>query len=151
MKNNILVFNCGSSSIKFMVIDPQSGSYAIKGGAENLNANNPQISISLPNKDLYKDHKLEKNDYKYAIEFIVKTLKSQANLLESLSGVGHRVVHGGEKFTKSVLITKDVEKAISDCIPLAPLHNPANLLGIQIAKKVLKTAVLHLFVCYFGR
>ena len=135
-QNNILVFNCGSSSIKFMVINPDSEKYLIKGIAENLNAENPMISIELSHKSLYKDFILAQNDYKFAIEFIVNTLKAQHNLLNSLSGIGHRVVHGGEKFTKSALIDNQVEQAISECIPLAPLHNPANLIGIKIAKKV---------------
>tara|TARA_R110002124_G_scaffold233381_1_gene398612 strand:- start:17849 stop:18994 length:1146 start_codon:yes stop_codon:yes gene_type:complete len=119
-----------------MVINPDSEKYLIKGIAENLNAENPMISIELSHKSLYKDFILAQNDYKFAIEFIVNTLKAQHNLLNSLSGIGHRVVHGGEKFTKSALIDNQVEQAISECIPLAPLHNPANLIGIKIAKKV---------------
>ena len=134
--DNILVFNCGSSSIKFMVINPVSEEFFIKGTAENLNTDTAMITISLPNKNLYKDHKLSESDYKFAMEFIVKTLEAQPGLLDSISGVGHRVVHGGEKFTSSALIDNKIEKAIKDCIPLAPLHNPANLTGIQIAKQV---------------
>lgn len=134
-KKSILVLNCGSSSIKFNVICLKTEDFLLKGIAENLNAANPIISISLPEKNIYKDHKLDANNYEFAINFIVDTLKKYPEILETIVGVGHRVVHGGEQFSKSVRISNEVQNAIKECITLAPLHNPANLLGIELAKK----------------
>jgi len=135
MKTNksILVLNCGSSSIKFNIVSLDTEDFLLKGIAENLNSDNPIISIELSDKKLYKDYTLEQNNYEFAINFIVKTLKQYPEILNTITGVGHRVVHGGEQFSKSVLINNTVKQAIKDCFTLAPLHNPPNLLGIELS------------------
>jgi acetate kinase len=122
---NVLVINCGSSSLKFAVIDAQSGHVKHHGLAERLSA---------PDADLaFDDAPLEvlptAADHGVALDRILERLGS-----EEIAAVGHRVVHGGERFSESVLLNDEVVQQIEACSPLAPLHNPANLLGIQEAR-----------------
>ncbi|WP_163832546.1 acetate/propionate family kinase [Spartinivicinus ruber] len=130
--SNILVINCGSSSIKFAVINPTTEQALITGIAERLGETGSQIVW----KDSQQKHTiaLTTADHDLAMQSILKLLAEQ-QLIDSLAAIGHRVVHGGEEFTHSTLINEKVKKAIADCQPLAPLHNPANLLGITITEK----------------
>ena len=136
---SILVINAGSSSLKYQLIDIDSESVLAKGLCER---------IGIDGKLTYKPtggDKLEKDaampTHQEAIAMVLDVLADPEigviSDMKSIVAVGHRVVHGGTKFTKSVLITDDVIKMIEECIPLAPLHNPANLMGINACRAVM--------------
>jgi acetate kinase len=135
MSSNILVINCGSSSLKFSVVDSLSGQQPISGLAEKLTDQDASISIKTDQaqKEIIN---IPSGDHKVALETILNYL-SENQLLETISAVGHRVVHGGEKFTASTIITEDVLAAIEACNALAPLHNPANIIGIKACQALL--------------
>ncbi len=130
----VLVLNCGSSSLKFALLDANSGDEHISGLAECFNLEDARIKWKLDGQK--QETSLGAfSAHREAIEFLVSKILSQTPaLLENLVAVGHRVVHGGEKFTKSVLIDEKVIEGIQDCAALAPLHNPANLIGIRSAQ-----------------
>lgn len=131
--SHVLVLNCGSSSLKFAIIDINSGAEALSGLAERLAEQAPLIKYKYNGAKHNID--LSSGDaHQVAIEKLVELVK-QLKLDTHLIAVGHRVVHGGEHFTKSVLINDNVIDAIKQTSALAPLHNPANLLGIEAAKK----------------
>ena len=139
MSSNILVINCGSSSLKFSVVDSTSGLQPISGLAERLG--DPEASITI--KSLDQDQQVNKHtiniangQHDKALESILNHL-NDANILETIVAVGHRVVHGGEHFTASTVITNEVIEAIESCNHLAPLHNPANLIGIRESQALL--------------
>jgi len=125
---NTLVINCGSSSLKFAVINPVSGECTLQGLAERLGTK--QASLSY--EDSTNSHSLNLNstDHQGAISGVIDLLQ-QKNLLSTLNGVGHRVVHGGEHFSQSVVITEDVLSTLEKLNHLAPLHNPVNILGVK--------------------
>ncbi|WP_434359425.1 acetate kinase [Parasalinivibrio latis] len=132
MSNLVLVLNCGSSSLKFAIVDPQNGEEHLSGLAECLHLPEARIKWKLDGK-----HEAQLGAgaaHQEALSFIVDTiLASKPELKESLAAIGHRVVHGGEKFTASALINEDVLKGIEECATLAPLHNPAHVIGINAA------------------
>lgn len=129
----ILVLNCGSSSLKFAIIDTTSGDEKISGLAECLHLDDARIKWKLGDSKGSADLGAGAA-HEEALTYIVsEILSQQPELKENLFAIGHRVVHGGEKFTSSVVITDDVMKGIADCVPLAPLHNPAHLVGIRAA------------------
>ncbi|TCS41399.1 acetate/propionate family kinase [Reinekea marinisedimentorum] len=129
MSNNILVINSGSSSIKFSLFDMSSEAERASGLAERLNTAEGEITIKSAEGKL--NLKLEKSDYRSTLEVIINTLTEQG-LMDTLPvAIGHRVVHGGEFFSDPVLVTADVIEKIKQCIPLAPLHNPAAVAGIE--------------------
>ncbi len=130
----VLVLNCGSSSLKFAVIDAASGDEKLSGLAECLHLDDARIKWKLNGEKGSADLGTGAA-HQEALDFIVHTiLAQQPELAESLVAIGHRVVHGGEKFTQSVVITDDVIKGIEECATLAPLHNPAHLVGIRAAQ-----------------
>lgn len=129
----ILVLNCGSSSIKYKLFDMASGNVMAQGGIEKIGL--PGAFLKLTDKD-GKKVVLEKDipEHQAGIQFILSVL-TDANYgcikdYSEIDAVGHRVVHGGEKFASSVLLTKEVLDKVAECSDLAPLHNPANLKGI---------------------
>ena len=134
MNKLVLVLNCGSSSLKFAVLDSVSGDEKLSGLAECFNLENARIKWKLDG------NKAEAElgafaAHREAVEFIVNNiLKDKQELSDAIVAIGHRVVHGGEKFTQSVLIDDAVIKGIEDCATLAPLHNPAHLIGIRAAQ-----------------
>ena len=131
-EKNILVLNCGSSSLKFAVINSTTGETKITGLAERLGSNEATITVKFNgNKQVIA--LVNNNQHLGAIEYLVSELHAN-DLSESLTAVGHRVVHGGEVFTSSVVINDDVIAAIEKTSGLAPLHNPANLVGIKAAQ-----------------
>lgn len=133
MSKLVLVLNCGSSSLKFAIIDAQTQEEHLSGLAECLHL--PEASIKWKLNGKHDAHLGANATHKEALNFIVETiLASKPELAQNLAAIGHRVVHGGEKFTQSALITDAVIKGIEDCITLAPLHNPAALEGIAAAK-----------------
>ena len=139
---NILVINAGSSSLKYQLLNPETEELLAKGLCER---------IGIDGKFTYKPQiegkeKLDAVDiamptHAEAIKTVLNTLVDPKNgviaSMKEIDAVGHRVVHGGEKFAHSVLITDDVMKAIEECIPLAPLHNPANITGIKACQEVM--------------
>lgn len=131
----VLVLNCGSSSLKFAILDAETGDERLSGLAECFYLPEARIKWKLDgekgNAELGAGAA-----HQQALDFIVTSLLNpNPELLQGLVAVGHRVVHGGEQFTRSVLIDETVIKGIEDCASLAPLHNPAHLVGIASARK----------------
>ncbi len=136
----ILVLNCGSSSIKYKLIDMTANQVLEQGGVEKVGLKDSFLKHTKINGE---KEVLEKEipEHTVGIEFILETLTSPnggaIKSLNEIDAVGHRVVHGGEKFNSSVLITDDVIKKIEECIKIAPLHNPPNLKGIAAVTKLM--------------
>jgi len=130
----VLVLNCGSSSLKFAVINASNGDEVISGLAECFNL--PDARIKWKFNDKKESTNLPANSaHSEAISYIVEQIiKKVDGLEEQFIAVGHRIVHGGEKFTKSVIIDEAVLEGIEECASLAPLHNPAHILGIKAAQ-----------------
>lgn len=131
--SNILVINSGSSSIKFQLINTDTEKVIMKGAAKNLLL--PFAHIEFQLNDEKTSRELPYVNHTDALAVIFDHLR-QVNLLDSITAVGHRIVHGGETFRESKLITEDVLQGIKDAIPFAPLHNPANLLGVEAVSAV---------------
>ncbi|MEG1866070.1 MAG: acetate kinase [Bacteroides sp.] len=136
----ILVLNCGSSSIKYKLFDMTSKEVIAQGGIEKIGLDGSFLKLTLPNgtkKVLEKDIP----EHTVGVEFILETLiHPQFGAIQSLDeieAVGHRMVHGGEKFSQSVLLTQEVLDAFAACNDLAPLHNPANLKGVNAITAIL--------------
>jgi acetate kinase len=123
---SVLVLNCGSSSLKFALIDPVSRLTRLSGVAERLFEPEPSLTVRDPEKTVTK---LEAQGHEAALQGVLAALEARG--LSDVSSVGHRVVHGGERFKRSVRISPEVLAGIEACVPLAPLHNPANVLGIR--------------------
>lgn len=129
----VLVLNCGSSSLKFAIIDVRNSEKYIYGLAENFNLLEARIKWEIDGVE--QNASLGAGSaHSEALYFIVNTILAQKpELSAQLSAIGHRIVHGGERFTKSVIINNEVLKGIEDAIRFAPLHNPAHLIGIYEA------------------
>lgn len=136
---NVLVINCGSSSLKYQLINMQNEEVLGKGLVERIGIEGSKLTHEAAGKkvvieDPMKDHK---DALKHVLSALVDKDHGAVADMSEISAVGHRVVHGGEKFASSVLITPEVMDAIKDCSDLAPLHNPANLMGIDACKEIL--------------
>lgn len=131
---NVLVINCGSSSIKFSVIDYETSSHLIRGNVERIGQENAQLKYTAV--DGMNSQSLGTVDHEGALQSIATVLNGRNGLQKKLLAVGHRVVHGGETFSASSQIDDQVLTAIENCNHLAPLHNPANLLGIRTAQRL---------------
>lgn len=136
----ILVLNCGSSSIKYKLFDMNKSAVLAQGGIEKIGLPDSFLKITLPNGEKVILQK-EIGEHTVGIEFIFEQLTgAKYGCLQSLheiDAVGHRVVHGGERFSQSVVITPEVLEQIKICSDLAPLHNPANIKGIDAIGKIL--------------
>ena len=136
----ILVLNCGSSSIKYKLFDMSNSTVIAQGGIEKIGLPGSFLKLTLPNGE---KKVLEKDipEHTVGIEFILDTLTNAEygaiKSLDEINAVGHRMVHGGEKFSKSVLLTQEVLDAFIACNDLAPLHNPANLKGVNAVSAIL--------------
>lgn len=136
----VLVFNCGSSSIKYKLIDMMNHDLLAQGGIEKIGMKDSFLKL-VTQED--KKVVLEKSipDHQTGVDFILDVLTSPENgclkSLEEIDAVGHRVVHGGEKFNASIRINQAVLDQIKECFDLAPLHNPANLIGIEAVERSL--------------
>jgi len=130
---NVLVLNCGSSSAKFAVIDPSLPREHVSGIAQRLGA--PEASLDWRIDGSKHSRSIPGAGHDAALREVVALLHD-LGLADGLLGVGHRVVHGGAKFSGSIAITPEVIAKIEECIPLGPLHNPPNLLGIRIAQEL---------------
>lgn len=127
----VLVLNCGSSSLKFAVIEPQSGEEVCKGLAERLSGVSEGV-VKVKSAAGTVEETLSSPTHQAALTFIDAQLQ-QLGLKSSIVAVGHRIVHGGEFFSQSVLIDDAVREKIAQCAKLAPLHNPAHIVGIDAA------------------
>lgn len=139
---NILVINCGSSSLKFQLIDSETEKCIAKGLCERIGIEGSQITYT-PDGGEKEQTVTPMPDHTEAIRLVLEALTNEktgvVKSLDEIGAVGHRIVHGGEKFAASTIITDDVMKAIEECNDLAPLHNPANLIGINACKKLMPT------------
>lgn len=136
----ILVLNCGSSSIKYKLFEMETRTILAQGGVEKIGLPDSFLQVKLPSGEKVKIEK-PMPEHTIGIQLILDSLVDEKigclKSLKEIDAVGHRVVHGGEKFNKSVLITPEVKEMIVKCIDLAPLHNPANLKGIEAIEKTL--------------
>lgn len=130
----ILVVNCGSSSLKYQVLDMTDESLICKGLVERIGIEGSILTHSKIGADKFV-LEVPMKDHKDAISHVIEAIQDKEHGvitdMSEIGAVGHRVAHGGEKFAESVLITDEVLAAIEDCVELAPLHNPANILGIK--------------------
>ena len=137
----VLVINCGSSSLKYQLIDMSTEESLAQGLVERIGIEGSVLTQKVEGRDKYII-KQPMADHKDAIKLVLEALVDEKNgvisSMDEISAVGHRVVHGGEKFASSVVITDEVEEAIKACNDLAPLHNPANLMGIDAMKTIAK-------------
>lgn len=136
----ILVLNCGSSSIKYKLFDMTTKEILAQGGIEKIGLKGSFLKLTLPNGEkviLNKDIP----EHTVGVEFVFQTLTSEQygalKSLKELDAVGHRIVHGGERFSESVILNKEALDAITACNDLAPLHNPANLKGVAAVSALL--------------
>ena len=136
----ILVLNCGSSSIKYKLFEMESKQVMAQGGVEKIGLPDSFLLVKLPNGEKVKIEK-PMPEHTVGIQLILNTLVDKEigciSDLKEINAVGHRVVHGGEKFNQSVVITPEVKEMIIKCAELAPLHNPANLKGIDAIEQTL--------------
>jgi len=134
----ILVLNSGSSSLKYQVIDMDTEEMLVKGNYERIGQGNSFLTHKVNGEKHKFEHPAK--DHEQAIKFVLTRLVNPhygvLENLEELAGIGHRVVHGGEKFAEPVLITNEVMDEIEKCSELAPLHNPAAILGMKACKKL---------------
>ncbi len=136
----ILVINAGSSSLKYQFIDIETQAVLAKGLCERIGIDGSKLTQKVDGKDnLVREQNMK--DHSDAINMVIEALTGpEHNVISDMSqidAVGHRVVHGGEVFSASVVIDDKVMDAIRDCIPLAPLHNPANIIGIEACQKAM--------------
>ncbi|TCP59265.1 acetate kinase [Tumebacillus sp. BK434] len=136
---NVLVLNCGSSSLKYQLFAMPEEDVLIKGSVERIGSEEGVHAYKTDDREGSATSPIL--DHREALRQVLVTLTDQEvgvlDSAEEIAAVGHRVVHGGESFSSSILITADVKRAIADTIELAPLHNPANLLGIEAMEDVL--------------
>lgn len=136
----ILVINCGSSSLKYQVINSETEEVLAKGLCERIGISG--VLKYTPKGGETEVSELAMPTHTEAVKYVLDALTNdKTGVLKSLSeidAVGHRIVHGGEKFSEATLLTEDVIKAVEDCNDLAPLHNPANIIGIRACQKVME-------------
>lgn len=136
----ILVINAGSSSLKYQLMDPDSGDVFAKGLCERIGIDG-RLNHKAPAKDIKVVREIPMPTHAEAITAVLDILVDPVNgvvsSVDEIDAVGHRVVHGGMKFASSCLIDEACLEAVRECIPLGPLHNPANLLGIEACQKIL--------------
>ena len=136
---NVLVINCGSSSLKFQLINSESEEVMEKGLCERIGIDGSLTYQPAGGEKVKSDKAMP--THTEAIQFVIDALTDPetgvVKSLDEIGAVGHRVVHGGEKFASSVVITDEVKKAIEECNDLAPLHNPANLIGINACQELM--------------
>ena len=135
---NILVLNCGSSSLKYQLINMENESLIAKGTIERIGIDGSNLVQKVPGRDNYKVEKPIK-DHVDAANLMFSALTDSTNgvikSLDEISAIGHRVLHAGIKITESVLVDNKVKDIIKECFDLGPLHNPANLMGIEACEK----------------
>ncbi len=135
----VLVINCGSSSLKYQLIDSQSEDVLAKGLCERIGIDGRLVYQKAGHDKESYDHAMptHKEAISYVLEALTNDKTGAISDLKEIGAVGHRIVHGGEKFAKSTLITDEVIKTIEEVSDLAPLHNPANLIGIRVCAELM--------------
>ena len=152
---NILVINCGSSSLKFQLINSKSEEVIAKGLCERIGIEGSQITYTPAGGEKIVTVTPMEN-HTTAIRLVLNALTDEkcgvVKSLDEIGAVGHRIVHGGEKFASSTLINEEVLKAIEACNDLAPLHNPANLIGIRACQELMPdTPMAVVLILHFNR
>ena len=135
-----LVINCGSSSLKYQLIDMSTEECMVQGLVERIGIEGSVLTQKIEGKDKYvinTEIKNHKEAIKLVLEALIDPVHGVIKSMDEISAVGHRVVHGGEKYSDSVLINDEVLQSIKDCIVLAPLHNPPNIIGIEACKELM--------------
>lgn len=135
----ILVLNCGSSSIKYQLFDIETKNVLAKGGIEKIGLEGSFLKITLPNGEketVYEDIPEHTAGVRLIINTITGDKYGVLKSINEIDAVGHRMVHGGERFSKSTLLTDDVIRDFEACNDLAPLHNPANMKGVNAVKEI---------------
>mgnify|MGYP001014357784 FL=1 len=136
----ILVLNCGSSSIKYALYNMDDKSVMTSGGAERVGLDGAFVKVKMPNgekKQIMHDIPEHTEGVKFIFSLLTDPEIGVIKDLKEIDAVGHRMVHGGEKFNKSVVLTDEVLKTFEECIDLAPLHNPANLKGVKAVSELM--------------
>lgn len=137
----VLVLNCGSSSLKYQLIDMSNESVLCKGLVERIGIDGSVLKHEKDGLDGKHVVEVEMKDHKDAIKHVLEAVAhpevGAVKEMSEIEAVGHRIVHGGEKFASSALLTDEVIEAINECVELAPLHNPANLMGVEACKAIL--------------
>lgn len=147
----ILVINCGSSSLKYQLIDMENEHLLAKGICEQIGDSHSSFTHKVPADETknIKKRQTPIEDHGVAIKLVLDLLVSKENGVisstDEIGAVGHRVLHGAEKFSDSVLITEEVKQAIRECIKFGPLHNPANLKGIEACEKIMDVPQVAVF------
>lgn len=146
---NVLVINCGSSSLKYQLIDMDTENALATGLVERIGLEGANLTQKSEGKDKYEIVEPMK-DHQDAIRLVLGALIDEKHgvikSLDEINAIGHRVVHGGEKYSHSVVIDEEVIESIRDCISLAPLHNPPNIIGIEACKELMpNTPMVALF------
>lgn len=136
----VLVINCGSSSLKYQLIDMNTEEAIAQGLVERIGIEGSVLTQKVEGREKYII-KQPMKDHKAAIQLVLGALIDKENgvisSMDEISAVGHRVVHGGEKFKSSVVINEEVKNYIRECFRLAPLHNPANMIGIEACEELM--------------
>ena len=157
----ILVINCGSSSLKYQLIDMEGETVMAKGLCERIGIPGSRLKHEVPGKE---DYVVETDlpDHSVAVKLVFDALTGEYGVVKSvdeIGAIGHRVLHGSNRFTESIIVNDEVKKVIRECFDLGPLHNPANLMGIEACEKVVpgkkNVAVLDpekakVIVCHLG-
>ena len=136
---NVLVINCGSSSLKYQLIDSDTEAVLAKGLCERIGIDGRLVYQKAGNDKEITEASMP--THKEAIQMVLEALTNEKTgaikSLEEVNAIGHRIVHGGEKFASSAIITDEMIKAVEECNDLAPLHNPANLIGIRVCSELM--------------
>ena len=136
---NVLVVNCGSSSLKYQLIDSDTQDVLAKGICERIGIDGRLVyqKAGLDKEITDADMPTHKQAIQMVLDALVNEKTGALKSLKEIDAVGHRIVHGGEKFTKSTIITDEVLKTVEECNELAPLHNPANIIGVNACKELM--------------
>ena len=135
----VLILNAGSSSLKYQLLDMDNGNLLAKGLVERIGIEGSHIQQKVDGKvfDAVAPMKTHTEGIQWMLTALTDAEKGAVKSMDEITAVGHRVLHGGERFTGSVLVSEAVKDAIRENIPLGPLHNPANLMGIEACEKVM--------------
>lgn len=137
----ILVINCGSSSLKYQLMNPETEEVLAVGLCERIGIDGSKMEYEVPTRDFEKKLEVSMPSHKEALKLVVEHLTDKEigviSSIEEVSAIGHRMVHGGEKFVSSAVITDEILAAIEENNELAPLHNPANLMGVRTCMELM--------------
>ena len=134
----ILVINCGSSSLKYQLIDMEGENVMAKGLCERIGIPGSKMKHEVPDQEPYIVE-TDMPDHSVAVKLVFDALTGEHGVVSSvdeIGAIGHRVLHGSNKFTQSIIVNEEVKSVIRECFDLGPLHNPANLMGIEACEKV---------------